>query len=63
MVPLEDGFAFTAGASVVLSFLVERGSGKDSVRVAVRFFNNREFDLGVNEVMATFGALQHPVRH
>ena len=63
MVPLEDGFAFTAGASVVLSFLGERGPGKDSVRVAVCFLNSREFDLGVNEVTAALRAFQHPERH
>jgi hypothetical protein len=63
MMPLEKRFAFTAGASVVLSFLGERGPGKDSIRVTVRFFNNREFDLGMNEITAALGAFQHPVRH
>jgi hypothetical protein len=46
-----------------LDLLSEGGSGKDSVRVAVRFLNGREFNLGVNEMATAFGALQHPVRH
>jgi hypothetical protein len=63
MARLEDGLLFTAGAGVALSLLGERGSGKDSEGVAVRFLNHREFNLGVNEITVAIRALQHPVRH
>jgi hypothetical protein len=63
VVPLKDGFLLTTGASMPLGFLSKGGSGKDTIWIAMSFLNGREFDLGVNEMAAAFGALQHPVRH
>ena len=48
---------------MVLNLLGERGSGKHSIGVAVRFLNHRDFDLGVNEVTAALGTLEHPLGH
>lgn len=48
---------------MVLNLLGERGFGEDSIRVAVRFFNHREFDLGVNEITAALRAFEHPIGH
>jgi quercetin dioxygenase-like cupin family protein len=58
LLPLER-----AGVGVVLNLWGERESGKDSIGVAVRFFNYREFDLGMNEITAALRAFEHPVRH
>jgi hypothetical protein len=63
MLPLEDRLLFAAGAGVVLNPLGERGSGKDSKGIAVRFLNHREFNLGMNKITIAIRALQHPVRH
>jgi hypothetical protein len=41
----------------------KRGFRHDSKRVAACFLNDCVFDLGVNETMAAFGALQHPAGH
>jgi hypothetical protein len=48
---------------VVLNLLGERGSGKDSKRVALRFLNHCEFNLGMNKITVAIRALQHPARH
>jgi hypothetical protein len=62
-VSLKDGFAFAAGASMVLTASGKHGSGQDSKRVALRFLNDCPFNLGVSEVMATLGTLEHPAWH
>jgi hypothetical protein len=63
VVPLEDGFLFAVGASLLLTVLGEGRSGQDPEGVAACFLYDCVLNLGMREVMATFGTLQHPSWH